>query len=177
MIDWITSRSSALYAGRSVRDGVQTKINVNRSRSSGDSVPERIERANPLGNSLGVVDAVDANAELSRALARTGRAASRRARAVGRRRHCSKRSTSMLIGNAPTLHGAIAKGHRLPRVIDVRLGHELVDAIEKIRGVAIDLELDQIVAEQSAEHRFVDPDRQQAKDVGRRKRECARTDE
>ena len=75
----------------------------------------------------------------------------------------------MLIGNAPTLHGAIAKRDRLPRMIDVRLGDELLDAIEKIRGVAVDLELDQIVAEQTAEHGFVDPDRQQAEDVGRRK--------
>ena len=64
---------------------------------------------------------------------------------------------------------AVAKRDRLPRTIDVCLRHEFLHAIEKVRGVAVDLEFDQIVPEHPAEDRFVDPDRQEAKDIGRRK--------
>ena len=75
----------------------------------------------------------------------------------------------MLIGNAPTCTTSIAKSHRLVNMIDSRLRDELLDAVEEVHGVAIDLKLEQVVAEQPAKHRFVRTGREQAEDIGRRK--------
>ena len=67
------------------------------------------------------------------------------------------------------LNDAIAKRHREVHVIDARLGDVLVDAVEEVHRVAVDLKLDEIVAEQTAEHVLVRSRREQAKDVRRRK--------
>ena len=140
--------------------------------------PQRVERADALGNSLRVVDAIDADAELPRTfrVALAQRVDARRALS-GATAIASNRSTSMLIGKAPTRIDAIAERDGLTGAIDLRVRHVFVDAVEEVHRVAIDLEFHQVVAEQSTQNRFVRAGGQAVAECPAAERECARTDE
>jgi hypothetical protein len=128
--------------------------------------PERFQRANALRDSFRVVDAIDAHAELAAPFHVPLAQRVDADLALRRRRHLLEPIDVDADRKRPDVHDAVAKGHSLVDVIHARLGHELLHAVEEVRRVAIDLELEQIVAEQASQHRLVNPRRKKSQDVG-----------
>jgi hypothetical protein len=133
--------------------------------------PQLVDSAKSLRYPLRVVDAVHGDAELS-AAARVALAQRRDARLRRRTaRHvlepldidADRKRPDM---NCPSIPCDLPLG-----AVDARVSDELLDAIEKIGGVAHGLEFDQIIPQQASEQELMGPRRQKPQDVRWRKRD------
>src|SRR5207249_1445442 len=114
----------------------------------GELRPEDVERANALGNAFGVVDAIDAHAQLASAVRVPRAQRVHPSLALRPQRHLLEAVGVDTDRERADGNLAIAECHDLLIPVDVGLIDELVDAGKEVRRVAIDLEFDEIVAVQ-----------------------------
>ncbi|MDF1501664.1 hypothetical protein [Roseisolibacter sp. H3M3-2] len=134
----------------------------------GRLLPQQVERAQPLGDPLRVVDAVDADAE--RAAVGGVLRAQLGGAALGVR--VQRQPLEALDVDADRegadAHGAPVDADAPVLAPHLGVGEHGRHAVHEVHGVAVGVELEQVVAEQPAQHRLLHVGRQQAEDVGRR---------